>query len=91
MNVRLDTSTAHYLQVSALMGIDKIGRRERRLYANQIQLNLCEALLACPKIQRSCVDFVNEGCSESNLSQINSFDVMLAGVTCFDTHMIELR
>src|SRR5258707_12843499 len=48
-------------------------------------------MFARPKIQGRGVNFVDDRCSEAHTRQINSLDVMLAGVASFDLHMIELR
>src|SRR2546421_6049946 len=60
-----------------------------RSNANQIQLNLCIAVFARPQIQRGSINFIDQRRSESNPSEIDSFEVVLASVTGFNPHMIE--
>src|ERR1043165_4983550 len=67
------------------------GSQPNGSYANQIQLDLRIAMLACPQIQGRGVNFIYHGRSEANASEIDSFEVMLTVVTGFNPHVIELR
>ena len=58
---------------------------------DQIQLDFGIIMFARPQIQWGCIDLVDEWRSKTNTSEIDTFNVMLACVACFDPDVIELR
>jgi hypothetical protein len=67
------------------------GGTDYYLDPNQIQLNLCIAVLTRPQIQGGSIDLVDERRGKSNTGEIDTFYVMLACIACFNPYVIELR
>jgi len=67
------------------------GRTAASLDANQIQLNLCIAVLARPKIQWRGIYFIYDRSGEAHPSKINPLEVTHAGIASFDSDMLKLR
>src|ERR671912_2273789 len=58
---------------------------------DEVQLDLRVAVLARPHVQRRRRDFVHQRDGEAEPRQVNSLDVMQAGVAGFDSDVLELR
>src|SRR5829696_9191027 len=67
------------------------GGELKTLNSNQVQLDLCIAMLTRPKIQRSGIDFVDNRSGKAGACKINALQVMLAGIASFDANVVELR
>ena len=92
MKVRLETSIRHTpLTANCPRGLKRGDVQRTSLHANQIQLNLCIAVLTRPKVQRRGVDFIDDWRGKTNPSEIDSFYIMLAAVASLDSYVTEFR